>query len=135
MRDRITVIRPAAWSEVCNLFYGHGGGDRAQAMAAQWAGRFGRAVEDYSCCRVVLQSWPVANIKRLMQEMSRIEPRMTVDIVSGINKATTAPRVQGLPVCVVRFGDRIGMIDGKHRANNLRDNDPPLAVLMIEATK
>ena len=123
------LIRQASWREVEAVI------DEADAVrnANGWADRFKRAPSNWPGCVVTLEAWMQDEIGELMDAMARIEPRMTVDMVGGLNNATLPPRLDGMPLALVRFGDRFGMIDGKHRANRWRHVHGRYAALVIHA--
>jgi hypothetical protein len=123
-------IREADWREVCALF-----ADESDPLrnAEGWAKRYGVPVRDFAKCKVTLEAWTNDEIDRCMSAMSEFEPRMTVDICGNVNNAILPPRLEGLPLAVVRFGDRYGMIDGKHRANKWKHMLGNYAVLVIHA--
>lgn len=68
-----------------------------------------------------------------MDQMSKFEPRLVDDHVKGVNNAQLPPRLDGLPITLVRFGERYGIIDGKHRLNRWRHQPGNYAVLVIHA--
>jgi hypothetical protein len=119
-------LRDASWSEVVSQFHGHGGARQALANCRIWAERYGKPDEDYQRCRVKLESWCHATLGAHLARMAEIEPRMLTDEL---------PRCHGLPITVVRWDERIGMIDGKHRANYALQHPGLYAVLVIEARK
>lgn len=123
-----TFLRRASWHEVAALFP-----READALrnAEGWAARYGDVPRDYRQYRVVLEAWSHLEIAAVMAAMSEFEPRMTADWVDGVNNAQLPPRVDGLPAAVVRFGDRFGMIDGKHRANRWKRTPGKYAVLVV----
>lgn len=82
---------------------------------------------------MTLESWSAPELAAVMEEMAKVEPRVTVDMVAGVNNATLPPRLDGLPAVFVKFGDRYGIIDGKHRANRWKLGGGPWAVLVIHA--
>lgn len=114
------------------MFHGAGGMKQAFDNAAGWATRFGVERDRFTCGQIQLESWSAEELAAAMDEMSAHEPRMTVDMVDGVNNAALPPRVDGLPAVVVRFGDRIGMIDGKHRANRWKQTPGQYAVLVVQ---
>lgn len=127
-----TFIRKATWAEVECLFEGCGGEDQAVRNLLGWAKRY--AVPDWNGeCRLVLESWSASELGAVMEEMAKVEPRVTVDMVAGVNNATLPPRLDGLPAVFVKFGDRYGIIDGKHRVNRWKLGGGPWAVLVIHA--
>lgn len=121
-------LRTASWQEVVALFPAESDAIR---NADGWASRYGDVPREYRCCRVALEAWPHTDIAALLAAMSEFEPRMTVDMVRGVNNAQLPPRVDGLPAVVVQFGDRFGMIDGKHRANRWARTPGHYAVLVV----
>lgn len=127
-----TLLRPATWNEVAALFHGAGGLQQAFKNAAGWAARLGVDPHRFSTGQVKLESWSADELAEVMDEMSAVEPRMTVDMVDGVNNAALPPRIDGLPAVVVRFGDRVGMIDGKHRANRWKQTPGQYAVLVVQ---
>lgn len=124
------TIRASGWREVCALFKKE---SEPLRNIRGWADRYGVPMPDVTKCRVTLESWTNVEIERCMTAMSEIEPRMTVDICGNTNNATLPPRLEGLPLAVIRFGDRVGMIDGKHRANKWKHLLGNYAVLVIHA--
>lgn len=128
-----TLIRPATWNEVALLFYSQGDATRAQQLAAQRAARYMAVAQDFSRRRVYLEAWSHTEIGELMDTLAAVEPRMTRDMVNGTNNAQLQPRIDGLPLCVIDFDGRRGMIDGKHRANQWRHRPGRYPVLVVEA--
>lgn len=123
-----SFLRNASWHEVAALFP-----READALrnAEGWAARYGDVPRDYRRCRVVLEAWSHVELAELMAAMAEFEPRMVADWVNGVNNAQLPPRVDGLPVVVVRYGERFGMIDGKHRANRWARVPGDYAVLVV----
>lgn len=115
-------LRKASWSEVVSLFHAHGDERQARRNANGWAERYGVPHRDYSALPVTLQAWRHDKIGAVLDDMATVEPRMIV---------TELPRCYGLPAAVIRFGDRYGMIDGKHRANQWRKWPGMYAVLVV----
>jgi hypothetical protein len=124
-----TFLRNASWHEVAALFPREADAIR---NADGWAARFGDVPREYRRRRVVLESWSDVELAHLMHAMAEFEPRMVSDWVDGVNNAQLPPRVDGLPAALVRFGERLGMIDGKHRANRWKRVAGQYAVLVIE---
>lgn len=125
-------IRKATWADVECLFEGCGGGDQAMRNIFGWARRYG--VDDWMGFRdLTLESWSAPELAAVMEEMTKVEPRVTVDMVAGVNNATLPPRLDGLPAVFVKLGDRYGIIDGKHRVNRWKLGGGPWAVLVIHA--
>lgn len=123
-----SFLRNASWHEVAALFPCEADAIR---NADGWAARYGGLPREYRRCRVELQAWSAAELAALMEEMTLFEPRMTEDWVRGVNNAQLPPRVDGLPAVLVKFGDRFGMIDGKHRANRWKRVPGDYAVLVV----
>ena len=134
-----SFLRLASWHEVTALFP-----TEADALrnAEGWAVRYGDVPREYRLCRVELQAWSddalmgearklATELAAVMDEMSEFEPRMTADWVDGVNNAQLPPRVEGLPAVMVQFGERFGMIDGKHRANRWKRTPGLYAVLVV----
>ena len=123
-----SFLRLASWHEVTALFP-----TEADALrnAEGWAVRYGDVPREYRLCRVELQAWSDVELAAVMDEMSEFEPRMTADWVDGVNNAQLPPRVEGLPAVMVQFGERFGMIDGKHRANRWKRTPGLYAVLVV----
>jgi len=126
------LIRPASWAEVEAQFHGHGGVEHAARNAIGWAQRFGVAGAQIRGATVVLEAWTHSELATALEEMAKAEPRILVDMVNGVNNATLPPRLDGLPATMVRVGDRVGMIDGKHRANRWKAFPGRYAVLVIQ---
>lgn len=124
-----TFLRNASWHEVAALFPRE---DDAIRNTDGWAARYGDLPREYRLCRVELQAWSDEELAEVMEAMSEFEPRMTADWVDGVNNAALPPRVEGLPAAMVKFGDRFGMIDGKHRANRWKRTPGQYAVLVIQ---
>lgn len=124
-----TFLRNASWHEVAALFPTEA---HAIRNADGWAARYGDVPREYRRCRVVLEAWSHSEIAALLAAMSEFEPRMTADWVDGMNNAQLPPRVDGLPAVLVRFGERFGMIDGKHRANRWKQTPGQYAVLVVQ---
>lgn len=124
-----TFLRNASWHEVTTLFPGEAD---ALRNADDWAARYGDVAREYRRCRVELQAWSDTELAEVMQAMSEFEPRMTADWVGGVNNAELSPRVEGLPAVLVQFGERFGMIDGKHRANRWKRTPGQYAVLVVQ---
>lgn len=124
-----SFLRLASWHEVAALFP-----TEADALrnAEGWAARYGDVPREYRLCRVELQSWSDVELAAVMEAMSEFEPRMTADWVDGVNNAQLPPRVEGLPAVMVQFGERFGMIDGKHRANRWKRTPGLYAVLVVQ---
>lgn len=125
-------LREAAWSEVEALFQGKGW--QAVANAKGWADRYGCPHEDYSRLPVVLESWSDEQIRDALRRMTEREPRMSVDVVGDVNNAQIAPRIDGLPLVAIRFGSRVGLLDGKHRAHKWAQVPGQYAVLVLESS-
>ena len=123
-----TFLRHASWHEVAALFPREADAIR---NADGWAARYGDLPREYRRCRVELQAWSADELAAVMDAMSEFEPRMAVDWVDGVNNAQLPPRVDGLPAAVVQFGERFGMIDGKHRANRWKRVPGEYAVLVV----
>lgn len=123
------TLRTASWREVIALF-------PSEADAIRnidgWAARYGCPPPARGRFRVTLEAWSHLDIDRLMSDMSEYEPRVTVGIVGGVNNAQIPPRVDGLPIVIIQFGGRFGMIDGKHRANRWKHAPGHYAVLVIQ---
>lgn len=117
-------VRTATWNEVALQFAGHGGAAQAAKNCRIWSGRYGVEPEDYHRLQVTLEAWSHTRLAECLAAMAKIEPRMLTEDL---------PRVHGLPISVIRFGDRIGMIDGKHRANHSAKFPGLYAVLVIES--
>lgn len=128
-----TLVKQASWREVADLFHGHGGEMQATQNVIGWMDRYGVKVGDLKAATVTLEAWTAEELAEVMDVMSRAEPRLTVDMVNGTNNATLAPRLDGLPAAMVRFGDKYGIIDGKHRVNRWKLGGGPWAVLVIHA--
>lgn len=124
-----TFLRRASWDEVAALFFQ--GDEDAIRNADGWAVRYGEQARNYRACEVVLEAWTHSEIADLMSAMSEVEPRMTADLVGGVNNAQLPPRVDGLPAVLVQFGSRFGMIDGKHRANRWKKVPGRYAMLVV----
>lgn len=128
-----TFIRKASWPEVAQQFHGNGEIQKAFDNAAGWASRYGVSAYSVHGGNVVLESWTSQELADVMSAMSKAEPRVTVDMVKGVNNAQFPPRLDGLPAVFVKFGDRYGIIDGKHRVNRWKLGGGPWAVLVIHA--
>lgn len=127
------VLRDATWDEVAALFHVGGGLEQGFNNARRWAERYGLEPGRINSGRLRLEAWSAQQLAAALDEMAKVEPRMTVDMVGGVNKSTLPPRVDGLPAVVVDFGDgRLGMIDGKHRSNRWKMRPGEYAVLVIE---
>lgn len=123
-------LRSATWHEVAALFPRE---SDALRNAEGWASRYGDLPREYRNCRVSLEAWSDLEIQAAMEAMAEFEPRMTSDLVNGTDNATLPPRVDGLPAAMVKYGDRYGMIDGKHRANRWKRVPGLYAVLVVHA--
>jgi hypothetical protein len=126
-----TFLRKASWLEIANAFYGPHGDRQCRENICGWADRYG--VKSPPEPEVALESWTDKELAEVMEAMSKVEPRVTVDMVKGVNNATLPPRVDGLPIVLVKFGDRYGIIDGKHRANKWKQVPGNYAVYIIHA--
>lgn len=124
-------LRDATWGEVVALFQGDAA--KAAANARGWALRYGLPVEDYAQLPVTLEAWSHERLAHALAAMATVEPRMVIDMHGATNNAQLPPRVDGLPAVVLRFGNRLGMIDGKHRAHRWRHVPGRYAVLVIES--
>lgn len=129
MRCVPNLIRDASWREVTAVI------DECDAVknANGWADRYGVLPVNYPGCRVTLESWERSDIDALMIDLAGVEPRMVKDVVRGVNNATVPPRLNGLPLVLIKFGDVYGMLDGKHRANKWRHAEGRYAALVIHA--
>lgn len=119
-------LRVATWNEVALQFAGHGGAAQAAKNCRIWSDRYRVAPEEYHRLPVVLEAWDHVRLAKALAAMAEIEPRMLTDDL---------PRCYGLPISVIRFGNRIGMIDGKHRANQAAKIPGLYAVLVIESER
>lgn len=124
------VLRRATWAEVTALFPHPRDAIR---NAEGWADRYDIEMTYIPGCRVTLEAWTHEEIAAAMDAMTAIEPRMSVDMVDGVNNATLPPRIEGLPLAVVKLRNWLGMIDGKHRANKWRHIPGKYAVLVVHA--
>lgn len=125
------LLRNSNWSEVLALF--HGCERYASLNANGWTERYGLRPPDWRHCNVTLQAWTDDELRQAMQDMSALEPRLTVDMVDGKNNALLPPRVDGLPAVMVRFSKGFGIIDGKHRANQWKQRPGEYAVIVVES--
>jgi hypothetical protein len=125
-----SFLRHASWREVVALFPSEADAVR---NANGWSGRYGLPQTDWPSRLVTLESWSDRDLRDLMRELFHVEPRMTVDMVGVINNAILPPRLDGLPAVLVKFGDRYGMIDGKHRVNRWKHVEGNYAVLVVNA--
>lgn len=125
-----SFIRHAAWREVVQLFPSDA---EALRNASGWAARYQAQEPDWPTRLVTLESWSDRDLRDLMRDLFQVEPRMTVDMVGGINNAILPPRMDGLPAVLVKFGNRYGMIDGKHRVNRWKHVEGNYAVLVVHA--
>jgi hypothetical protein len=126
----VKLLRNAGWHEVVRLFPTE---TDAIRNADGWAARFKVPLPNYRDAKVTLEAWDASELRAQMEWMSEYEPRMTVDMDGATNNATLPPRVDGLPAVVVKFGNRYGMIDGKHRANRWKETPGLYAVLVVHA--
>ena len=124
------VLRMASWQEVVALFPKERDAIR---NAEGWADRYDIEPTHFPGCRVTLEAWTHDEIDAAMDAMSAIEPRMSVDMADGVNNATLPPRIDGLPLVMVKLRNWLGMIDGKHRANKWRHIPGKYAVLVVHA--
>ena len=124
-------LRNAHWFEVEALFQGRGW--QAIANAKGWADRFHVEHEDYAALPVSLEAWSHERIAAELEAMTELEPRISTDMDGDTNNAQLAPRVDGLPLVMVKFGTRYGMLDGKHRAHRWKQVPGRYAVLVIES--
>jgi hypothetical protein len=131
MRLQNDVLRSATWAEVESLFQGKAW--QAIVNARIWADRYGFAHEDYARLPVSLEGWETHRIAAALEAMSQVEPRVSVDIVDGTNNAKRPPRIDGLPIALIRFGERLGLLDGKHRAHRWASVPGRYAVLVVES--
>jgi hypothetical protein len=127
----LIVLRQSSWAEVAAQFAGQGDGARAAGNAAGWASRYGLPAEDYSRLPVSLECWTAAELGAAIEQMAIVEPRVSVDIVRGVNNAKLPPRVCNLPATLIRFGARYGILDGKHRAHRWIREGGQYAVLVL----
>jgi hypothetical protein len=127
-----TFLRSATWLEVEALFHGADGVQQALKNAAGWASRYGLDPYQPHVGVLSLECWTSEELRDAMEIMSRFEPRVTVDLVNGTNNAVLPPRLDGLPPVFVRFGEKLGILDGKHRVNRWKDGVGPWAVLVIQ---
>lgn len=123
-------LRAAEWDEIARLIPP----GRAEILADEWAGRYGLTPVEWHTCPVRLESWSSGQLQEVMEQMTEVNPRMSVDpSPEGKNNATLPPRVQGLPLAVIAFPEgRYGMVDGKHRTHWTKKSGIPHAVLVCE---
>lgn len=124
-------LRNSSWSEVSTCITAKD----ASRNAAGWANRYGLPTDNYQNLPVTLECWSNERIASELVKMAEAEPRLLIEIVGGINNATIPPRCDGLPIIVIRFGEKFGMIDGKHRANKWKHIPGNYAVLVIESAQ
>ena len=117
-------IRESGWREVELMFENHGGLKQAKRNIDGWASLFGVLTQyNHQAAEITLESWAVKEIKDLVNGLGLLEPRML---------ESEPPRLYGLPLVVCDFGNgHVGMIDGKHRANNLKGMKNNHAVIRI----
>lgn len=125
------LLRQASWREVLHQF--HGVEPNAVRQANGWASRYGIKPDEWSRRAVNLEGWGHDELARVLREMAEVEPRLLVEMVGDTNNATLPPRVDGLPIVLIRFGFRYGIIDGKHRINRWSQWPGTYAVLVVEA--
>jgi hypothetical protein len=129
----LIVLRQSSWAEVSAQFAGQGDGARAAGNAAGWASRYGLPAEDYYRLPVSLESWNAAELAAAVEQMTKVEPRVSIDIVRGVNNAQLPPRVFNLPATLIRFGERYGILDGKHRVHRWIREGGQYAVLVLSS--
>jgi hypothetical protein len=124
------VLREASWEELTWLI----GPEMTRVRLNEWAGRYGVRAPVWERCSVRLEGWAASKIGEVLGEAARLQPRLLEEFVQGVNMATTPPRVEGLPIAVVYFGQgRFGFIDGKHRANKWKQFPGTYAVYVCDA--
>lgn len=128
------VLRGATWEEVTLLFSEFGGARSAVSNLDGWARRYKCPPQEWYRLPVRLTSWHGAEIWELMRSMAEVEPRVLKDEADGVDNAVVPPRVDGLPIALVRFGSgQYGIIDGKHRANKWKYMTGEFAAYLIHA--
>lgn len=126
------MLRRSSWAEVELQFADAGGGFSAKRNAQGWSERYRLPAEIWPVRPVKLEAWTGADCLDVLVAMSLIEPRVSIDIVNGVNNAQIPPRVGNLPATLIRFGDRYGIIDGKHRMHQwAKEPDSVFGVLVI----
>lgn len=104
------ILRPATLADVQLQFMGHT--LTAQHCADVWAERYGVAPINVYREMVMLEHWPVQFCRDAAEKMKKIEDALSPRKCDWNRR----PRVVNMtPVAVDFGGDRLAIIDGRHR--------------------
>jgi hypothetical protein len=125
-------LRRPTWADVLEQFIAHRGEANLLRLAGEWADRYGLPREDYRTVPVRAEWWDRARLDATLRAMAAVEPRV---IAEGQPNLVRPPRRPGGPMTFIRFpGDRVGILDGRHRADKVRKVDGLYPVLVLECS-
>jgi ubiquinone/menaquinone biosynthesis C-methylase UbiE len=126
-------LRRPTWADVVAQFAGHRGEPNLLRLAAEWADRYRVPHEDYRTVPVRAEWWSQEQLRAVLAGAATVEPRVWAD--GQPNLGQRPQRRDHGPLTFIRFGERYGILDGRHRAHRWMQTAGCYPVLVLECSK
>lgn len=126
-------FRRPVWADLVRQFDGHRGEPTLWRLAAEWADRYRLPHQDYAGQPVAAEWWSGDQLDQTLRQIATIEPRVIAEYEPKLAKP--GRRGDG-PLSFIRFGpERLGILDGRHRADKWRGTADLYPVLVLECSR
>lgn len=101
-----------------------------QTLADEWAERYGLQPQAMQNLPVRCEYWGNDELGNAIDKMAEREPRLTRE---GSPHVATEPYTHSAPITVLNFSEgRLGMVDGRHRADKWRNRPGRYPVFVVD---